>query len=108
MRIFIFLSLKNATGTKLQVNGAAYGHGIYLSPHAGTSFTYSKMLGGQDDKKSAPSPAARVRFTSTHVFLGSRINKYSDYVGLFTNRHPRQRFHAHPAFFNLCCLYAQN
>jgi poly [ADP-ribose] polymerase 6/8 len=39
------LGLRNATGTKLQVNGAAYGNGIYLSPHAGTSFTYSKMSG---------------------------------------------------------------
>jgi poly [ADP-ribose] polymerase 6/8 len=35
--------LINASGTKYQVNGAAYGSGIYLSPHAGTSFGYSRM-----------------------------------------------------------------
>jgi poly [ADP-ribose] polymerase 6/8 len=33
--------LKNATGTKLQLNGAAYGPGIYLSPQASISFGYS-------------------------------------------------------------------
>jgi poly [ADP-ribose] polymerase 6/8 len=37
--------LINASGTKLQVNGAAYGSGIYLSPNAGTSFGYSRMYG---------------------------------------------------------------
>jgi len=35
--------LVNASGTKLQVNGAAYGSGIYLSPNASTSFGYSRM-----------------------------------------------------------------
>jgi len=35
--------LLNASGTRLQVNGAAYGSGIYLSPHAATSFGYSRM-----------------------------------------------------------------
>jgi len=35
--------LKNASGTKLQMNGAAYGSGIYLSPHAATSFGYCRM-----------------------------------------------------------------
>ena len=33
--------LVNASGTKFQVNGAAYGKGIYLSPMASTSFNYS-------------------------------------------------------------------
>jgi hypothetical protein len=33
--------LKNATGTKLQVNGAAHGEGIYLAAEAGTSWGYS-------------------------------------------------------------------
>lgn len=37
--------LINASGTKLQVNGAAYGSGIYISPHAGTSFGYCRMYG---------------------------------------------------------------
>lgn len=31
------------SGTKLQVNGAAYGNGIYLSPNSSTSFNYSRM-----------------------------------------------------------------
>lgn len=35
--------LKNASGTKLQVNGTAYGNGIYLSPNASTSFGYSHV-----------------------------------------------------------------
>jgi len=35
--------LINASGTKLQVNGAAYGSGIYLSPSGATSFGYSRM-----------------------------------------------------------------
>jgi len=37
--------LKNASGTKLQLNGAAYGSGIYISPHAGTSFGYCRIYG---------------------------------------------------------------
>jgi len=37
--------LKNASGTKLQMNGAAYGSGIYLSPHAATSFGYCRFYG---------------------------------------------------------------
>eukprot|EP00179_Madagascaria_erythrocladioides_P003782 CAMPEP_0198308766 /NCGR_PEP_ID=MMETSP1450-20131203/1338_1 /TAXON_ID=753684 ORGANISM="Madagascaria erythrocladiodes, Strain CCMP3234" /NCGR_SAMPLE_ID=MMETSP1450 /ASSEMBLY_ACC=CAM_ASM_001115 /LENGTH=793 /DNA_ID=CAMNT_0044011471 /DNA_START=83 /DNA_END=2464 /DNA_ORIENTATION=- len=35
--------LRNASGTKLQVNGAAHGKGIYLSPQASVSFGYSRM-----------------------------------------------------------------
>jgi hypothetical protein len=35
--------LKNASGTKLQVNGTAYGNGVYLSPNAATSFGYSQI-----------------------------------------------------------------
>ncbi|XP_064651623.1 protein mono-ADP-ribosyltransferase PARP6-like isoform X2 [Lineus longissimus] len=35
--------LINASGTKHQVHGAAYGNGIYLSPHASVSFNYSGM-----------------------------------------------------------------
>jgi len=35
--------LKNASGTKLQMNGAAYGSGIYLAPQAATSFGYCRM-----------------------------------------------------------------
>jgi poly [ADP-ribose] polymerase 6/8 len=48
--------LKNASGTKLQLNGAAYGAGIYMSPHSATSFGYSRFCGGgsssrkQDDR----------------------------------------------------------
>jgi poly [ADP-ribose] polymerase 6/8 len=35
--------LINASGTKFQMNGAAYGSGIYLSPFASTSFGYSRI-----------------------------------------------------------------
>jgi len=44
--------LKNASGTKLQMNGAAYGQGIYLSPHSATSFGYCRMVGGTTPTKS--------------------------------------------------------
>ncbi len=37
--------LRNASGTKLQLNGAAYGAGIYLSPAASVSLGYSAMHG---------------------------------------------------------------
>lgn len=44
--------LLNASGTKLQVNGAAYGKGIYLSPYISTSMGYSRMgYGSQNVKK---------------------------------------------------------
>lgn len=44
--------LLNASGTKLQVNGAAYGKGIYLSPFISTSMGYSRMgYGSQNVKK---------------------------------------------------------
>lgn len=35
--------LKNASGTSLQVNGTAYGNGVYLSPNASVSFGYSHV-----------------------------------------------------------------
>jgi len=56
--------LINASGTKLQVNGAAYGNGIYLSPEAGTSFGYSKMNGYTT---TTPNKTTN----STNVFLNS-------------------------------------
>jgi len=34
--------LLNASGTKLQVNGAAYGKGVYLSPTSVLSFAYCR------------------------------------------------------------------
>ncbi|XP_029137875.1 protein mono-ADP-ribosyltransferase PARP6-like isoform X2 [Labrus bergylta] len=39
--------LVNASYTKLQLHGAAYGKGIYLSPISGISFGYSEMGKGQ-------------------------------------------------------------
>eukprot|EP01119_Soliformovum_irregulare_P013152 TRINITY_DN3472_c0_g1_i1.p1 TRINITY_DN3472_c0_g1~~TRINITY_DN3472_c0_g1_i1.p1 ORF type:complete len:429 (-),score=113.19 TRINITY_DN3472_c0_g1_i1:152-1438(-) len=45
--------LKNASGTKLQINGAAYGSGIYLSPAAATSFGYCRMQGSVASSHSA-------------------------------------------------------
>jgi len=44
--------LRNASGTKLQINGAAYGAGVYLSPTASMSLGYSQMHGA--------TPGARV------------------------------------------------
>ena len=39
--------LKNCSGTKLQVNGAAYGSGVYISPTAAMSLGYSKVGHGE-------------------------------------------------------------
>ena len=36
--------LKNMSGTDGQVNGAAYGSGVYLAPESGTSFSYMHYL----------------------------------------------------------------
>ncbi|XP_071492772.1 protein mono-ADP-ribosyltransferase PARP6-like [Diadema antillarum] len=48
--------LINASGTKHQMHGAAYGRGIYLSPHSSVSFGYSGMGHGvhQQVKKLPP------------------------------------------------------
>jgi hypothetical protein len=51
--------LKNASGTKLQANGAAFGSGIYLSPDASVSFGYSQ-LGG--DSRGSVVPATEAQF----------------------------------------------
>jgi len=48
--------LVNASGTKLQVNGAAYGAGIYLSPNASTSFGYSRMYNYNYNQPNQPAP----------------------------------------------------
>ncbi len=37
------VGLMNASGTRFQMHGAAYGKGVYLSPHASVSFGYSGM-----------------------------------------------------------------
>merc|ERR1711991_367204 len=37
--------LRNASGTKLQLNGAAYGKGVYVSPSASMSLGYSQLHG---------------------------------------------------------------
>jgi len=60
--------LINASGTKLQVNGAAYGNGIYLSPSAGTSFGYSRM-GYGGDPLARPAGNAN-RFITSGASLG--------------------------------------
>ena len=43
--------LKNASNTKLMVNAAAYQAGIYLSPLASTSFSYSNIPSATNDSK---------------------------------------------------------
>jgi hypothetical protein len=48
--------LKNASGTKLQLNGQAYGAGIYVSPHATVSFQYSQINKTAGPGAEAPTP----------------------------------------------------
>lgn len=56
----------NASGTRLQVNGAAYGKGIYLSPHISTSMGYSRMgYGYSGAKKIATDSSNRPRFLTS-------------------------------------------
>ena len=40
------LGIKNMSGTPLQVNGAAYGAGVYISPSAAMSLGYSRVQSG--------------------------------------------------------------
>ena len=47
--------LASASGTTLQVNGAAYGHGVYLSPQCSLSLGYSRFGYGGGQKRN---PAA--------------------------------------------------
>jgi poly [ADP-ribose] polymerase 6/8 len=47
--------LKNASGTKLQLNGAAHGQGIYLANHASTSFGYSLGMCNYNNQYSSAS-----------------------------------------------------
>lgn len=60
--------LMNASGTKLQVNGAAYGKGIYLSPHISTSMGYSRMGYGSHNvqkKKQQDGSDSKPRFLTS-------------------------------------------
>lgn len=54
--------LLNASGTKLQVNGAAYGKGIYLSPFISTSMGYSRMGYGSQNVKKNQAHKGETRF----------------------------------------------
>ncbi|XP_033749890.1 LOW QUALITY PROTEIN: protein mono-ADP-ribosyltransferase PARP6-like [Pecten maximus] len=54
-----------ASGTNKQVNGAAYGKGVYLSPNANVSFGYSRMgYGGH--KVKADQSQSKSRFLSSN------------------------------------------
>lgn len=60
------VGLKNASGTKLQLNGAAYGKGIYLSPAGSMSFGYSSR-----NHYNPPAGTAAVTPKSGNRFLSS-------------------------------------
>jgi len=66
--------LRNASGTKLQLNGAAHGHGIYLSSSAQMSAGYSQMgmygAGGPQVRPQDRDRAAGGEFSNT--FLAGR------------------------------------
>ena len=65
------IGLINASGTKHQMHGAAYGNGIYLSPHASVSFGYSGMgynRGGTNQKSSVSS----IKSVCENSYLPSR------------------------------------
>ncbi|KAK7473573.1 hypothetical protein BaRGS_00035176, partial [Batillaria attramentaria] len=63
----IRMGLIVASGTKRQVNGAAYGHGIYLSPLASMSFNYSCMgYSRHHVGKNTKPKDKQARFLSSH------------------------------------------
>ena len=62
--------LKNCSGTKLQVNGAAYGSGVYISPTASMSLGYSKV--GHHMGSSASCASLRTATTGQNTFLSGR------------------------------------
>ncbi|XP_062517000.1 protein mono-ADP-ribosyltransferase PARP6-like [Corticium candelabrum] len=52
--------LLNASGTKYQTHGTAYGSGIYLSPNSGVSFGYSQIYAtGAQSRRSSTSGGSR-------------------------------------------------
>ena len=65
--------LYNASGTRHQMNGAAYGSGIYLSPVASVSFGYSGMGHGNHAVKTAAKTAinAAAKAKNTAILHGT-------------------------------------
>jgi poly [ADP-ribose] polymerase 6/8 len=73
--------LYNATGTKFQMNGAAYGPGIYMSPNSSVSMDYSFLSGMRLQRLlrvvpktvgSNKAPRPRKKFLTPSRFLRSR------------------------------------
>eukprot|EP01112_Ceratiomyxa_fruticulosa_P017135 TRINITY_DN5281_c0_g1_i2.p1 TRINITY_DN5281_c0_g1~~TRINITY_DN5281_c0_g1_i2.p1 ORF type:complete len:688 (+),score=126.24 TRINITY_DN5281_c0_g1_i2:194-2257(+) len=60
------VGLKNCSGTNLQLHGAAYGNGIYLSPNSSVSFGYlgNRNYGQPVQPKPADSPSSPFLNTS--------------------------------------------
>eukprot|EP00957_Ditylum_brightwellii_P097712 7441700-Ditylum_brightwellii.AAC.1 len=56
--------VKNCSGTNLQLNGASYGPGVYLSPNASTSLGYSKVVKGSNYESIASSSRSENQFIS--------------------------------------------
>src|SRR4029079_4369204 len=63
------MGLKNASGTKLQLNGAAYGAGIYMSPQSATSFGYSQFYGGGGGRKGYNSVCCYCANDTLHLLI---------------------------------------
>lgn len=67
--------LVNASGTALQVNGAAYGSGIYISPDLGTSLSYMRALAVDPDATEcavSPSPSSAAKSSDVPAPLDVR------------------------------------
>lgn len=69
----IRIGLLVASGTKRQVNGAAYGSGIYLSPLASMSFGYSRM-GYSRHNISNPAKAKAEKTERTRFLSSQNLN----------------------------------
>eukprot|EP01103_Thecamoeba_quadrilineata_P016279 TRINITY_DN539_c1_g1_i2.p1 TRINITY_DN539_c1_g1~~TRINITY_DN539_c1_g1_i2.p1 ORF type:complete len:772 (+),score=138.52 TRINITY_DN539_c1_g1_i2:166-2316(+) len=68
------LGLKNFSGTKNQLNGAAYGAGIYLSPNASTSLGYTFRTMNQHPRTKSKDNSKPIQNCSNKFLDSNRIN----------------------------------
>eukprot|EP01102_Stenamoeba_stenopodia_P018073 TRINITY_DN6580_c0_g1_i1.p1 TRINITY_DN6580_c0_g1~~TRINITY_DN6580_c0_g1_i1.p1 ORF type:complete len:760 (+),score=148.21 TRINITY_DN6580_c0_g1_i1:61-2280(+) len=76
--------LKNASGTSLQIHGAAYGNGIYCSPRASVSFSYSRVYsyGAYNNNNNAANNANNAnddRFLNSQQIYGIALCEVIDH-----------------------------
>ena len=66
----IYNGLKNYSNTKLQLHGAAYGAGVYMSPNLSTAYNYAHSYGSKDTSSISAIAVVEV--------INKDIKKYGD------------------------------